>query len=86
MNEDNFPVFTYFLKSYIPMEKPCSELMAEFKLEPNRLQIELKKEIIKLKEMDVCDIQAYMTRKTHIRMRQKQIIEFLNDIINGLDS
>lgn len=85
MNEDKFPAFTYFVKNYIPMEKKCSELMITFKFEKN-MRMELKKEVLKLKEMEVSDVQAYLIRKSFIRMNQKQVIKFLDDILTGLDS
>ncbi len=50
MNENKFPVFTYFIKNYIPMEKKCSELMIAFKFEPQNMRMELKNEVLKLKE------------------------------------
>ena len=86
MNEDKFPVFTYFVKNYIPMEKKCSELMITFKFEKKNMRMELKKEVLKLKEMEVSDVQAYLIRKSFIRMNQKQVIKFLDDILTGLDS
>lgn len=86
MNEYKFPVFTYFIKSYIPMEKKCSELMIEFKFEKKSMQMELKNEVLKLKEMEVSDVQAYLIRNSFIRMNQKQVIKFLDDILTGLDS
>lgn len=86
MNEDNFPAFTYFVKNYIPMEKECSELMIRFKFEEKYMQMELKKEVLKLKEMEISDVQAYIIRNSFIRMNQKQVIKFLNDILTGLDS
>lgn len=86
MNENKFPVFTYFVKNYIPMEKKCSELMIAFKLEPQNMRMELKNEVLKLKEMAVSDVQAYLIRNSFIRMDQKQVIKFLDDILNGLDS
>ena len=86
MNENKFPVFTYFVKKYISMEKKCSELMIAFKFEPPNIRMELKNEVLKLKEMEVSDVQAYLIRNSFIRMNQKQVIKFLDDILNGLDS
>lgn len=48
--------------------------------------MELKKEVLKLKEMEVSDVQAYLIHKSFIRMNQKQVIKFLDDILTGLDS
>lgn len=68
------------------MEKKCSELMITFKFEKKNMRMELKKEVLKLKEMEVSDVQAYLIRKSFIRMNQKQVIKFLDDILTGLDS
>ena len=68
------------------MEKKCSELMIEFKFEKKSMRMELKNEVLKLKQMEISDIQAYLIRNSFIRMNQKQVIKFLDDILTGLDS
>lgn len=60
--------------------------MIAFKFEPPNIRMELKNEVLKLKEMEVSDVQAYLIRNSFIRMNQKQVIKFLDDILNGLDS
>ena len=60
--------------------------MITFKFEKKNMRMELKKEVLKLKEMEVSDVQAYLIRKSFIRMNQKQVIKFLDDILTGLDS
>lgn len=50
------------------------------------MRMALKKEVVKLKELEVSDVQAYLIRKSFIRMNQKQVIKFLDDILTGLDS
>lgn len=60
--------------------------MIAFKFEPPNMRMELKNEVLKLKEMEVSDVQAYLIRNSFIRMNQKQVIKFLDDILNGLDS
>lgn len=68
------------------MEKKCSELMITFKFEKKSMRMELKNEVLKLKEMEISDVQAYLIRNSFIRMNQKQVIKFLDDILTGLDS
>lgn len=60
--------------------------MIAFKFEPPNMRMELKNEVLKLKEMEVSDVQAYLIHNSFIRMNQKQVIKFLDDILNGLDS
>ncbi len=87
LNEKDYPVFFYFMESYMCDYIDYYEQAKEFKKHSSKKKCEeLHKEIENLKTQDTCDIQAFIKRKFGRGLKQKEICNTFDTILNGLES
>ncbi len=86
-NEKDHPVFFYFMESYMCDHIDHYEQAKELKNTFQKKKCdELHKEIENLKAQDTCDIQAFIKRKFGRGLKQKEICNTFDALLNGLES